>query len=340
MDIPLEISIRAPLAGSDNFVPWTCGPIAGFQSALPLRGATAFVVPVLTALLISIRAPLAGSDWRESVYEAYVRQFQSALPLRGATRHERRPGQQGGISIRAPLAGSDALVGVGGVPHQISIRAPLAGSDRPRRRRSRSPSYFNPRSPCGERRRRTARSRSRSYFNPRSPCGERLSTVSCTGAWFQFQSALPLRGATAMCAPRISMQIISIRAPLAGSDKAKLGANYDAVQFQSALPLRGATLMCARACLNTLLFQSALPLRGATLPLARSTRMKRFQSALPLRGATATFCSITLLSAKYCIFKDRRRKFSRQIPQYGSRKHRNAVRTSFIEHDRPWFAIS
>lgn len=59
-----------------------------------------------------------------------------------------------------------------------------------------------------------------------------------------------------------------------------------------------------------------------------------FQSALPLRGATATFCSITLLSAKYCIFKDHRRKISRQIPQNSSETRRCVVRASFIEHDR------
>ena len=153
-----------------------------------------------------------------------------------------------------------------------------------------------------------------------------------------FQSALPLRGAT--CPPT---------------------GRYRKARFQSALPLRGATgrvflplhksnfnprSPCGERHSNSPLkifsfnFNPRSPC-GERLGLnVMQSRRILFQSALPLRGATATFCSITLLSAKYCIFKDRRRKFSRQIPQYGSRKHRNAVRTSFIEHDRPWFAIS
>ena len=56
-----------------------------FQSALPLRGATALSRYPVAATAISIRAPLAGSDrvWRNC--------------------------KKGGkISIRAPLAGSDA----------------------------------------------------------------------------------------------------------------------------------------------------------------------------------------------------------------------------------------
>ena len=177
------------------------------------------------------------------------------------------------------------------------------------------------------------------HFNPRPPCGERQ----------QRQCQLQLGD-------------ISIRAPLAGSDcpgwrrcsssgyfnpRSPCGERHGARArprarrlFQSALPLRGAT--GPRSLGKTYaIFQSALPLRGATsLVNGINDGLKEFQSALPLRGATATFCSITLLSAKYCIFKDRRRKFSRQIPQNSSEKRLCVVRTSFIEHDRPWFAIS
>ena len=171
----------------------------------------------------------------------------------------------------------------------ISIRAPLAGSDNERERFSASAADFNPRSPCGER------------------LSKKLRTAGACG----FQSALPLRGATAKrphslrpCRP-----------------------------FQSALPLRGATLIPpGTAC--RLQFQSALPLRGATNPAFTTIDTTIFQSALPLRGATATFCSINLLSAKCCIFKDRRRKFSRQTPQNNSKKRHNEVRSSLVEHER------
>ena len=124
--------------------------------------------------------------------------FQSALPLRGATRHARPRHHR--------------LL--------ISIRAPLAGSDRPSRTRRWTASYFNPRSPCGERPWRgfwwTA---APAYFNPRSPCGERPHRPEC-GA---------------------EVVDISIRAPLAGSDRRYSGSEPSVHSFQSALPLRGAT---------------------------------------------------------------------------------------------------
>ena len=55
-------------------------------------------------------------------------------------------------------------------------------------------------------------------FNPRSPCGERLTVIGDHTCFLQFQSTLPLRGATT-------------------ADKAVADGNG----FQSTLPLRGAT---------------------------------------------------------------------------------------------------
>ena len=80
-------------------------------------------------------------------------------------------------------------------------------------------SYFNPRSPCGERQAYGMDS-STAYqvsihaprvgsdllckalisclngFNPRSPCGERLSAATAIRLTFKFQSTLPVWGAT------------------------------------------------------------------------------------------------------------------------------------------------
>ena len=55
-------------------------------------------------------------------------------------------------------------------------------------------------------------------FNPRSPYGERLLAISLQIVFAEFQSTLPLRGATFLPADRMSHQ-----------------------EFQSTLPLRGAT---------------------------------------------------------------------------------------------------
>ena len=179
-------------------------------------------------------------------------------------------------------------------------------------------SYFNPRSPCGERPTAVLRVHNLyRYFNPRSPCGERRWAWRSISCKIGFQSALPLRGATW----------------LVSKDAAPFQL------FQSALPLRGATQFSVFEIVKPL-FQSALPLRGATKGCPAHSAHHGFQSALPLRGATATFCSITLLSAKYCSFKDRRRKFIRQIPQNSSKIRYNVVRTSLVGYERLWFATS
>ena len=101
----VEISIHAPLAGSDA---------AGLGKG--------------QAGAISIHAPLAGSDTAGT--ENHLRhRFQSTLPLRGATEKELRTAKVPAISIHAPLAGSDGKWIFGGQGKNISIHAPLAGSD-------------------------------------------------------------------------------------------------------------------------------------------------------------------------------------------------------------------
>ena len=91
-DNPTEdISIHAPLAGSDTTGDSKPPETRGFQSTLPLRGATSGHQQSLLLFAISIHAPLAGSD-----LEATSRRFTF------------------GISIHAPLAGSDCN------PHRLS----------------------------------------------------------------------------------------------------------------------------------------------------------------------------------------------------------------------------
>ena len=156
---------------------------------------------------------------------------------------------------------------------------------------------------------------------------------------WRFQSALPLRGATPVAVFNGRKVEFQSALPLRGATNRRFPKKPSRL-FQSALPLRGATRQIERGTMK-MEFQSALPLRGATWqPILHYRGVKAFQSALPLRGATAIFCSITLLSAKYCSFKDRRRKFIRQIPQNSSRTRYNVVRTSLVEHDRLWFATS
>ena len=60
--------------------------------------------------------------------------------------------------------------------------------------------------------------------------------VRLVGAWFQFQSALPLRGATIYDRSDFSYIDISIRAPLAGSDVVFRRADVFGIYFNPRSP--------------------------------------------------------------------------------------------------------
>ena len=123
------------------------------------------------------------------------------------------------------------------------------------------------------------------YFNPRSPCGERHPDEPNCGSYYQFQSTLPLRGATCF---RLRLKAGKI--------------------FQSTLPLRGATLNYSkRACTQNISIHA--PLAGSDISRIKPFKLTQhfnprspcgerptfahfsgwtatFQSTLPLRGAT------------------------------------------------------
>ena len=56
-----------------------------------------------------------------------------------------------------------------------------------------------------------------SYFNPRSPCGERPGACQAGTQQFLFQSTLPLRGATSMAAPTCRAVRFQSTLPLRGA---------------------------------------------------------------------------------------------------------------------------
>ena len=152
-------------------------------------------------------------------------QFQSTLPVWGATAVSGCFGQLLVISIHAPRVGSDMQVRPGAVHNGY---------------------YFNPRSPWGERRQCTRGHEHRSInFNPRSPWGERLDYYnplfanigisihaprggsdsafrSMATSSVQFQSTLPVGGATAGSWRGCDRGHILIHAPRGGSDWAQV----------------------------------------------------------------------------------------------------------------------
>ena len=82
--------------------------------------------------------------------------------------------------------------------------------------------YFNPRSPRGERPDPQSVSRFPKNFNPRSPRGERRKPSPEPIVVLVFQSTLPSRGATNIPEALTRGMLISIHAPLAGSDSLRM----------------------------------------------------------------------------------------------------------------------
>ena len=124
--------------------------------------------------------------------------------------------------------------------------------------------YFNPRSPHGERQHGGHKHAGRHHisthaprtgsdglrprgvrlarnFNPRSPHGERLTYNGCITHCRLFQPTLPARGATSEASIFPSANAISTHAPRTGSDR-QGGKVFGALGvFQPTLPARGAT---------------------------------------------------------------------------------------------------
>ena len=123
------------------------------------------------------------------------------------------------------------------------------------------------------------------HFNPRSPCGERhVHRVRPVGR-AQFQSTLPMRGATIIALTSAVLAIISIHAPHAGSDIVAQLLFVPSLYFNPRSPC-GERRTCPPSTCQTCRFQSTLPMRGATNPLIGIAARQAFQSTLPMRGAT------------------------------------------------------
>ncbi len=74
------------------------------------------------------------------------------------------------------------------------------------------------------------------YFNPRSPYGERLDVAAFWKRQQGFQSTLPLRGATNISQDPGPKRPISIHAPLTGSDRLRLASWYHPENFNPRSP--------------------------------------------------------------------------------------------------------
>ena len=213
------ISIHTPHAGSDTAVLSDLTLHVRFQSTLPMRGATSLLRNRGTVAAISIHTPHAGSDFIDS----FVPSRGSAISIhtphagsdpgdeliihRGANFNphspcgERRcgcPEPDTGylISIHTPHAGSDGFRHILNHFDGISIHTPHAGSDDDAvlYKALLKISIHTPH--AGSDYKKWLQLYRKEDFNPHSPCGERRVRLSYDKHMDEFQSTLPMRGAT------------------------------------------------------------------------------------------------------------------------------------------------
>ena len=123
-------------------------------------------------------------------------QFQSTLPVWGATTNISRMISRLIFQSTLPVWGATTLSEVRPEAGVFQSTLPVWGATRSLMSGFVRIKHFNPRSPCGERPRDFTLLMKRIHFNPRSPCGERPVTAAGIHAAAQFQSTLPVWGAT------------------------------------------------------------------------------------------------------------------------------------------------
>ena len=169
---------------------------------------------------ISIHAPLTGSDEPGASLGGPASDFNPRSPRRERLSERPYPKPQRAFQSTLPSQGATAYQNHLAVPTVISIHAPLAGSD-----------IILLCCSCLV-----------TDFNPRSPRRERLASTVYMVVKYLFQSTLPSRGATVPVILILPGRIISIHAPLAGSDSGMELIGTETTGFQSTLPSRGATV--------------------------------------------------------------------------------------------------
>ena len=243
-----------------------------FQSTLPVGGAT-----------------IEGTAIR------VILGFQSTLPVGGATClplmlvevsdnfNPRSPWGERPIFSASPLGTFlfQSTLPVGGATggtvkrHEgcnISIHAPRGGSDI-----ARYCNIFN-----------------ELHFNPRSPWGSDPLRKLRSVPPLQFQSTLPVGGATARKNDVLIGTFISIHAPRGGSDPCVYSGGFQGYFISIHAPRGGSDHSAWMLLVEHKAFQSTLPVGGATRFSALPFRAYAFQSTLPVGGATACTMSVSV----------------------------------------------
>ena len=190
------ISTHAPRTGSDQGVFTRIKPDMAISTHAPRTGSDVHARCANASPLISTHAPRTGSDSKMRVMHFLTLTFQPTLPARGATLQPRTSDAPRGFQPTLPARGATHT------PHltvrrwlfQPTLPARGATPARLPKNVSRLISTHAPRT--GSDGRTASTRRTPSYFNPRSPHGERPPSPRCRTWASRFQPTLPARGAT------------------------------------------------------------------------------------------------------------------------------------------------
>ena len=184
-----------------------CGERRGLADALNWAG------------VISIHAPRVGSDGCAPEAEDAHGNFNPRSPCGERPRCKQRSCRLRDFNPRSPCGErrrNHTNLRLNDSVFQSTL--PVWGATHIVRTQCKISDNFNPRSPCGERPRVTGSTGRPLYFNPRSPCGERPCCLRGCAIMTEFQSTLPVWGATVSSFVAGWLEKISIHAPRVGSD--------------------------------------------------------------------------------------------------------------------------
>ena len=180
----------------------------------PITGGT-----IIQMARISIHAPLTGSDGVLAALPTGFDYFNPRSPYGERPKSQQKIADLFKFQSTLPLRGATVTLRPQSLMRRISIHAPLTGSDF-RLVVIRIPLLdFNPRSPYGERHILQKFISRRRDFNPRSPYGERPGLSLFFLEVVMISIHAPLTGSDKYFNSHSCPDLISIHAPLTGSDQ-------------------------------------------------------------------------------------------------------------------------
>ena len=213
-----EIFADAEKAITPQYKRLKCSCITTFQSTLPVGGAT--TEPRQRNRFHPYFNPRSPWGERQTSHGSPRKEhhFNPRSPWGGATTWQ--PGTSGSrrrFQSTLPVGGATITELYGWTGEAFQSTLPVGGATW-RSWQGASGRYFNPRSPWGERRHRAVLpSPPASYFNPRSPWGEQPQNAAYNAFCDEFQSTLPVGGATLTAIFEVSTESFQSTLPVGGA---------------------------------------------------------------------------------------------------------------------------